>query len=338
MEGNNLNNMNVENNSNNIQPSVVNNQPTVETVTPMETQVPMAPVEPQVPVAPTATPTPTAQPVVENNTTPNIGINPNNQDNGKKKSPILFIILGLVLVAVIGAVVFFLLTNKDKEENKEADKKPEEQENKPTVELNWSGVYENEHGTIKLYQTADDELNYDMVIDETFINGTADIDGNTAEGEIFETYTFVLDGDSLEFTTTAEEITNGTFTKVKDYTKEDYYTDNIGDASYLETGINGVYENNGITITVYQIANDEAIITIEKEYSVFQRNVPVDNGAILYLDEFLDDNESITASFENDTLEMVCSSTELDSLLNEASGTYTKTKTLTIDDIINLEV
>ena len=335
MEGNNLNNMNVENNSNNIQPSVVNNQPTVETVTPMETQVPMAPVQPVAPAAPMA---PTAQPVVENNTTPNIGTNPNNQDNGKKKSPILFIILGLVLVAVIGAVVFFLLTNKDKEENKDADKKPEEQENKPTVDLNWNGVYENEHGTISLYEINNDELIYQLVIDDTYMDGTAYIDGNTAEDKIFDTYTFVLNGNTLEFTTDDEQFISGTFTKVKDYTKEDYYTDNIGDASYLETGINGVYENNGITITVYQTKDDHATIIIAKAYSVYNVDADVVNGAILYQDEFFDDINSISASIADDTLVITASSTDVESLLNEVSGTYTRTKTLTIDDIIDLEM
>ena len=329
MEGNNFNNMNVENNQDNIQPNVGNNQPQVE---------PVIQVTPQTPAAPTAIPSTTAQLGNENNTTPNTGITPNNQDNGKKKNPILFIILGLVLVAVIGIVVFFLLTNNDKEENKDTDKKTEEQENKPTAELNWSGVYENDNGYITIYQLDNEEFEFNAMIGSNSISGVAQIDGNTAEAEIFDSYTFVLNENSVEFSSTDEDIETNSYPKVKDYTKEDYFTDNYGNITLLENGLNGVFEKDELTITIYQTSEESANITISKNNYYFQRNIEIIDGKLVHEDNFFDDVETINATITNDTLTITASSSDPESILNEISGSYTLTKKVTIDDILNQEI
>ena len=376
MEGNNLNNMpngnvqpNLENDQQPIQTNPIGEtleQPTVEPIVEplqpepiMEVQpvvepapqvsvepvvsevVPTTPIQPEIPTVPAAPVQPTQQPL---NNVPSGNLQDgveSNMPNNKKKKPMLLIILGIVVLAAIIVAVVLLLTNKDKDKNKDNDKKEEvkeevKEENNPTTEVSWNGVYENEQGTIRLFELEDGELVFDANVDGSFISGTADIEGNKAEGEIFDTYTFVLNGDALEFSSSDEEITGGTFTKVKDYSKEDYYADNYGDASFLETGLNGVFESNGISITIYQTKADKANIIITKEYSTYQGEVDVVNGAILYQDEFFDDIDTISASITGDTLVITAASTDQESLLNEVSGSYPRTKTLTVEDILSL--
>lgn len=344
MEENNLNNMNEMPNGdiNNIQPNVgsssVNNYPTNPPVAPVASETVVSG-NTQTAVTPFA-----EQPTMITQETTNVpfttattqNMETNNLNNGNKKNKTgLFIILSLIAAVVIGVVIFFLLINKDESETKPEDKEPQKQENNPVVQVAWNGIYENESGKIILYKLVDNKLSFSLDIDDYSSNGTAEINGNSAEGEIFDTYTFVLNGDSLEFTTTDPEANGGTFTKTKDYTKEDYYTDNIGNVNYLENGLNGVFESNDVSITIYQTKEDRANLLIVKGSSSYQREVDIVNGRISYEDEFFEDIDSISASITEDTLTITASSTDSESLLNKVSGTYTRTKTLAIDDILN---
>ena len=315
MEGNNnLNNANGFQNptENNIQP----NQMNITNDVPVTTQVPA--MEPNV------------------NMEPANGNQDNNTTNKKKNS--VAIVVGLVVFGLaIAALVFFLLTNANKKDNEDNDTNKEPDTNNKVEEVVWNGVYESEQGTVYLYQLNDEELSYSMLLDGSSISGTADIDGNTAEGEIFDTYSFVLNGNNLDFTTTSEDVTADTFTKTKEYTTTDYFSDNFGDPKYLESDINGVFGDEAIVIKIYQQSEDSAYITILKDYSIYGKGIDIVNGELVLEDEFFGDMEKINATIKDNQLVITASSTDSGSLLNEVSGTYTKTGSYTMEDIISNE-
>lgn len=283
------------------------------------------------------------------NNTPNIqynnqtGYNTNNNipNNNKKKSK-LPIIIGILLVVIIAAVAVFLLMRKD--DKKTEKKEPEKQENNTNtnqntntntnITTNWSGVYENSDGTITIYQDSNEKLHYEVSLNSGSAFGSAKISGNKAEGKIFGTYTFVLDGTQIQFTTTDEDLKAGTFTKKSEYSKENYYEDNFGDSSYLNTNVNGVFQNDNTTIKIYQTEESKAMITITNNNHVYSTPITINNGSLVLDEESFGETEKINITISSDSITVVASSSDTSKILNRISGSYKKTKPYTIDDIL----
>jgi len=274
----------------------------------------------------------------ENN---NINLVPN--QNGyppKKKSPILVIVLiGIILIAVITIVAFLLLNNSDK---KESPKRKESNTNMNTnsntnsnIKTNWSGIYENNEGTITIYQINEELLHFDLALNGGNASGSANISENVAEGKIFSTYTFTWNNWKIEFTTNDEDLKAGYFTKKEDYSKEQYYKDNYGDPSYLNSSINGVFKKDDSTITIYQTKESQAEILISQKFSVYSMSIPIVNGALSIEQESFGDIEKINITFTNDSITVTASSSDTDSLLNRINGSYKKEKSYTMDDILS---
>ena len=88
----------------------------------------------------------------------------------------------------------------------------------------------------------DNQLYFDIESDTSIAEGTAEIKGANAEGSIFETYTFKIDGNTVSFSSTDEEFKNGKYTKEPIKTQYD-------------TGSGYIYEikvNDEIRQNIYQ--------------------------------------------------------------------------------------
>lgn len=265
----------------------------------------------------------------------------NNIPNNQKKSK-LPIIIGILLVVIIAAVAVFLLMKKN--DKKEEKKEPEKQENNTNtnqntntntnITISWSGTYENSDGTITIYQYSNEKLYYGVSLNSGSAFGSAEISGNKAEGKIFDTYTFTLEGTQIQFTTTDEDLKAGTFTKKGDYSKEDYYKDNFGDPSYLNTNVNGIFQNGDITIKIYQTSETAAMITITASSSIYSTPITINNGSLVLDKESFGETEKINITISSDSITVVASSSDTSKILNKISGSYKKVKPYTIDDIL----
>lgn len=250
---------------------------------------------------------------------------------------LIFLIISLLALVVISVGVLSNSNNgENKKENKQNEEKKENNKNTNNTST-WSGIYENNNGTIKIYQLEVDEISFSIET-ESSAEGYAYIDENTAEGDIFDKYSFVLKDNKIEFTTDSEDLTDGTFTKKKEYSKEEFYEDNIGSINSLKEGLNGIFKNGDITIKIFQTDENKIRLNIEKEFTSWSKPVEINNGTITFTEEFFEDIEKINATITNDTLTITSSSTDDESILNEASGTYKKEKEYTIDEIINDEM
>ncbi len=262
-------------------------------------------------------------------------------NNPKKESPAIAIAIITIILLAIAAIVIVLFLNKDNKKEQKSNTNTQQNNtntnnsNKSEIAIKWNGIYENNGDTIILYQYNEKELNYLMNINNHNFSGHADIDKNIATGEIFDTYTFTLNENSIEFTTTNKEINPGTFQKTKEYSKEDFFHDNFGDDKYLSGTINGIFEKDNITIKIYQSKEDKAYIIINSSNYAFSRDISIVNGTLVLEGEFLGDSEKINVTFTNDGLTITASSSKSDSILNKASGTYKKIKPYTMDEIIN---
>lgn len=261
-------------------------------------------------------------------------------NNVEKKSKMPIIILLLVLIAAIAAGVIFFFVTKDNKNDKPKETEKTESNKQPVVQSDWNGIYENNGNTIKFYQPKENKIFFILEINGSFICNQAKVSGNTItfEEESFgekTKYTFTLNGENVEFTSTSDYLGNGTYTKRQDYGTEDYFKDVVGDPSYLSSKFNGVYKKDNYSITMYQIKEDTVEIVIQKGTSFSSRSLPIVNDSLVYEDEFLGEIERINISVNGNELTVTASSDDQDSLLNSINGTYTKEKDYTIDDILN---
>lgn len=209
-------------------------------------------------------------------------------------------------------------------------------ETKPSTSTttSWNGVYTKGNTTIKIYKVSSDEINYVMTGD-SYVNGSAEISGSKAVNDSFgDTTTLTLNANTLTITSNDDFVEPGTYTRKSDYTKNDYYEDNIGEIKYATSNINGIFKKDNVTIKIYQTEANEGRISITKQYSSYSKPFDIVNGKIHLEDEFFDDIEKIDAEINGSTLTITASDTDEDGLLNEISGTYSKTSSYSIDDII----
>lgn len=244
----------------------------------------------------------------------------------KKKKKIWIILL--LLLIILGGIGIFLFLNKAQQEEKEETK----QEN-----LEWSGIYKNGADYVKIYQLDEDTLYFDIITEESRAYSTATINGNKAEAKIYATYTLELNDNKLKVSSTDEYMLNATYTKKEEYTKENIYTDNYGDPKSLETIINGTfyYEKRNGTISIYQIDDDTAHFTITNGEEVYENDITVVDNKIEHVEELANETITIDIEFTETTLKIKMKSTERSRFFNRLNGTYKKTGSITMDDILN---
>ena len=265
---------------------------------------------------------------------------------GKGKLSKLFVLVGL-LMAASGGVLFYMdkdhYFSDDKtitepnnidnvESNVESASVSDPVVKKPVVISDYNGVYSKENATIKMHS----------------LNGYADVsivgeNINIHEKANVSETPFSIGGfcnidvseGSLNVSCDDANIT-GVYEKVDKYDSTDFYTDNIGDPTYVDSKYFGEYEFNGIHIIMYQVDESEVYIRIKStneegtmDYS-FTLNI-VEDGS-LHLDET---GSIIDIVFnEDDTIGVTFDTENVDYITFD--GTYTKVRTLTIENIVEL--
>ena len=304
-----------------------------------------APVE-TAPVAETpVTPAPAAETPT---TSPVPAETPVTQDTGSKKDNSTggLIIAILLLVGAICFVVFmpYIPFFKDVEEqntNTSANNNTNNATNNTTntnttyntnskiTANDYAGIYTSKEGTAYLYTTDGKEVDVQFEFGDYTYGNSGEVKGGKIVLEMFdETTTISLSDDkqTLSIISDNQKLNNVKLTKFKNYSKEEYFEKNYGSTEYLTGKYSGQYTLDKKVLYLYQ--PDESTVRIansDKSYS-FESMFDIQEDGSLY-DEMIDDKYKVTFSENKLTFETV----EGEKLLD---GTYTKTKDITIDDVM----
>ena len=234
----------------------------------------------------------------------------------KKRIALITFIFGIILIGI-----GFILNNK--ENNNNIDNPPIEEKN------SYTGIYQLDNTIIKIYQYDDNKLYYWITTESSNTSNIGIIEKDHATGHNFEnTYTFSLVDKNLkmDINGTSTEI----YQRISDYSKEYFYSDKYGEAIYINSKYNGDYSFDDNKIYVYQKNNSEVRIYMVFGSDSIDLNYEIKEDGSLYA-EILNDKVTVTFNGNN----MIYDSISVNSPAYKYKGTYTKVKTLTIDDIIN---
>ena len=271
-------------------------------------------------------------------------------ESSPKKSNNKLILIVVALVLVIGVVLFLVFGTdlfKGEEKKEETKEEPKKEE---VVSVNPSGVYENNGVTVKVFyfekaensKYRKDTVEFNIDSDGNGFGSYGDYENDKVTGSVFESeVTLTFKNNELElngnesFVNENPDMTVGVYKKVKDYTADDYYSDNIGDINYLNSSYNGKYELDGNVLYAYQTESDTVTIVLisasENYFGYFGRSYKINEDGTL-IEDYLSEGEEPTSSISFDGEQVVFNYTEDEGL----SGTYTKKSSLSVKDIINL--
>lgn len=312
-------------------------------------ETPVAPVEAApVEVAPAVETPVAAAPAAETPTTsPVPAATPVTQDDGSKKDNSTggLIIAILLLVGAICFVVFmpYIPFFKDAEEqntntsanntnnatNNTTNTNTTDNTNSKITANDYAGIYTSKEGTAYLYTTDGKEVDVQFEFGDYTYGNSGEVKGGKIVLEMFdETTTISLSDDkqTLSIISDNQQLNNVKLTKSKNYSKEEYFEKNYGSTEYLTGKYSGQYTLDKKVLYLYQ--SDESTVKIansDPSYS-FESMFDIQEDGSLY-DEMFDDKYKVTFSENKLTFETV----EGEKLLD---GTYTKTKDITIDDVM----
>ena len=205
----------------------------------------------------------------------------------------------------------------------------------------FSGIYTKENIEVKIYQKDDDKLSYTINGAGTF-QGTADISGKEAKGELIDTnFTFTISKKGINIDTNEDSIPKGDYEKTSDYTMNDYYKDVIGDPKYLESEYNGVFKNGNNKILLFQTGEKEVklVLTANTEgYTYIEKILEIQGDKSLKEQPFSEDDTSPLARvqvFGEEKLGYVVDVVNPEDADAAAyNGYYAKEKALTMEEIL----
>lgn len=256
----------------------------------------------------------------------------NMNENNKKVSPVLILLVSILVLAVCGFCVWkFVLdksnTNNSNGNNTNTTPSPKPEETNALEKYN--GVYESEFGTIKLYASNNKTLMFTFVgVEDNIVSGWFERDGNEIKSEIMdEIITVKLESNNIIIESNTDEVKSGTYTKIAEYTLDEYYAETYGDPKFLETNYNGKYTNGSEYIYVYQSEDDEVIISGLLTDNLINMDLEIINEGYAKTDLF---DETYEITLEDETLTLTV--TENGETTYE--NTFKREKTLTKKDII----
>ena len=101
--------------------------------------------------------------------------------------------------------------------------------------------------------------------------------------------------------------------------------------------MNGIFKNGKFTIKLFQTEKNKGRIYIksnEGSQTTYKRDFDILNGKIYINNGFFSDIEKIDGEIKDSTLTITASHTNSNNILNKISGTYTKTGSYTIAEIL----
>ncbi len=195
-------------------------------------------------------------------------------------------------------------------------------------DVSFNGVYEKDSVVIKLYLKDKKTLTYDISYDGGETSSTAKVSGNSASDEMFDSsYKFTITENGLEFTTNNEDIASGTYAKKSEYTVNDYFTDNYGDAQYVNSKYNGEYKFGDIKAYMFQSNEKEVRLYIYGGLGMSDLVYEIGQNDILTCEHF-DDKYEVTFTDSGFTFKVV------EGEKSNFEGTYTKVKAMTLEEIV----
>ena len=227
----------------------------------------------------------------------------------------------VIILIIISLFAMFAVTNLifKKEEKKE------EMVNKTYGEYN--GIYKYKNNEFRIFHK--DNMIYFRVYKKASLlgNNSTYIDSNKVK---VDDYSFEFKDKSLIVKSNFKDIPSATYKKTSGYSTNEIYNDYIGDVSLYNKDFNGVYENNGQTINIVQINNNE--IRIEYATEEEETNIPLEHK----------DNNNYNTDFFGTKYDILLKNNELDLNVyeeankNDISGTYIKVKELSKEEIIDI--
>ena len=245
----------------------------------------------------------------------------------KKLIPIIAacVVLVIILFLIFGLKIF----DKKKEVEEPEKNEPQVVDYAPK----YVGIYSNGNIEIYLFPLATNKIFYT-------IDGNGYYEGvvkSTESGASDENFTIALSGDGVELTINNKEISveSGKYDKIDNYSKESFYTYNIGPSEYLTSEYTAQFKNDKFTINMVQISEDTVEIEIRRNtaMNLIERigRFSIQNDRSL-IEQTLNESDSKDKIIvDNKKIELRANNTED----KEYEGSYTKEKELTIDDIIN---
>ena len=209
------------------------------------------------------------------------------------------------------------------------EKKEEQPKQKGVVKTEYSGVYRNGDATIKIYQRKDNSISFYLDGIENSVSFEGKINNNIVEKSIFDdNYKIAFNNNSLTFETSDENATSGTYNKISDYTMRDYYNDNYGDENYINTRYNGEFKQGDIIARLYQKDENIVRVSIYKGLNFHDLEYDIKEDGNLFTDSF---DSKYEIEFNDDSFTFKETSNDESKPFD---GTYTKVKSLTMEEIL----
>ncbi len=202
------------------------------------------------------------------------------------------------------------------------------------VSTRCSGVFEKDGSILRLYPK-DSKVSISLDSNISSISSDELVNDDLIVLNIDGELSIKCEEDKAVVTYGENEIT-GDYKKIGEYPKEEYFRDNYGDPTYLDGEYNLQFANDSTVINMFR--KDSQIIHVDIEYSSGDNSVGYVSDFAIQSDgsmvsEMFDEKVILILSDEKLTIQV--NSPDSNSANLVLNGEYNKTKTLSIDDIIN---
>ncbi len=197
----------------------------------------------------------------------------------------------------------------------------------------YSGIFSSENGDIYLYQVNDSLLLFAIKKD---VYGKAEISNGEAKGLIIENgtetnYIIKKIDSSIQITTDGTTINSGNYQKKENISIVKYYEYLFGNRKYFVSSYNGIYDNNGIKMYMFQIDDKHVEVLIDSDENSMKNVFEIIDNNVLNASN---SEEIYTLTINANEIIWETASYESDSVDNIYNGKFTKDKKITMEDVL----
>ena len=236
----------------------------------------------------------------------------------KSKLSIVFLIAAIVLIATSLIMLFGKQNGNEKGKEKEDGS------------ITYNAIFKlDDSNSITSYKR--NEKDIVVKLDTEATNATFNVTLEDNKASIFVGESTI----ELEYTTEGIIVSknavfkSGLYKKSKEYTKEDFYSENIGNIDYVKSNLNYVYKNGDNTIYLYEKEENTVRLMCTFKDNYYDL-VLTKEGENYYSAEMFDEQYRI------DIIDTGIKLTLGDENSTEFNGEYIKDKKLEIDEIISV--
>ncbi len=259
----------------------------------------------------------------------------------KSKFSKLLLVFGILMLAVGG---FLLYSDKDKFFKSDTEVEVANSSNTPAPAVNenpnttqnlsnYSGLYYKDNISIKVFGYKD-KIDFAIVGGPELLHNSYGVVGDSFA--LTETCTVKLEENQKFSIICADSELTGEYEKAESYDIVSYYRDNIGDPNLINNRYFGEFENGVYRIVIYQ--KDEVtvgltMINLSDLGIKYEYSVPIVGDSLLHLEE---NGMNFDITVDDNALTF----TALDevNMASEIAGTYTKTKIMTMETVVEFKL